>query len=123
MTKSIEEILVTEFDPAFVEKMKERMIISFYKYGPLAEGFPHKVNAVASLQDRLRKYAETKNTEFLVDAANFAMIEFMFPSLDGAHFRSTDSDESPGRRSNKGTKDTRDNKEIGEGATTRIFRG
>jgi hypothetical protein len=37
------------------------------------------VNAIENLEDRLQKYKETGNTEFLVDVANMAMIEFMFP--------------------------------------------
>lgn len=65
------------------------------------------------MTDRLRKYAETGNTEFLVDAANFAMIEFMLPSHPNAFFEGTDDDQSPGRRSNKGTIDKRNNTEIG----------
>ena len=111
MTK---EILATEFSEQFVQGMKDRMVVSFYKYGPLVDAYPHKVNALASLTDRLRKYAETKNTEFLIDAANFAMIEFMHPSIEGAFFAGTDDDQSPGRRTVKsGTVDKRDNAAIG----------
>lgn len=73
------------------------MQVSFHKYGPVANAYPHKVNALESLHKRLEKYAETGNTEFLIDAANFAMIEFMFPAHPNAHFRATDSHESPGR--------------------------
>lgn len=93
--------------------MKNRMVVSFHKYGPLKEAYPHKVNAIVSLTDRLRKYAETGNTEFLVDAANFAMIEFMFPSHHSAFFEGTDDDQSPGRRSVKGTISKQNNAEIG----------
>lgn len=120
-----EEILKTEFSEPFVQGMKDRMTISYYKYGPVVEAFPHKVNAITSLTDRLRKYAETGNTEFLMDAANFAMIEFMFPSHPEAFFEPTDSDQSPGRRAaRKGTVDHRDNNEIGSnpGSTLGRFR-
>lgn len=110
----ITKVLATEFSDPFVQGMRDRMVVSFYKYGPVAAAYPHKVNAVTSLTDRLRKYAETKNTEFLIDAANFAMIEFMHPSVDGAFFAGTDDDQSPGRRLNKtGTIDKRDNATIG----------
>ena len=34
--------------------------------------------------------------EFLVDIANFAMLEYMFPSFDDAKYTGTDSDKSPG---------------------------
>jgi len=95
------EILHSEFSEDFVEKMKNRMIASYYKYGPLALNVHRKnkddnVDVIASLQKRLNLYGETGNTEWLVDVANFAMIEFMYPQHSEAHFRATDSKESPG---------------------------
>lgn len=85
---------VSEF---FLDGMRARMAVSFYKYGPVADGYPGKVNALESLQLRLKKYAETGNAEFLMDAANFAMIEFMHPAHPAPFFQGTDSDQSPGR--------------------------
>ena len=73
------------------------MIVSFCKYGPIAEGYQDNVDAIASLKVRLEKYEETGNTEFLTDVGNFAMIEVMLPRHPEAYFRATDSDESPGR--------------------------
>lgn len=122
---SPEDVLKTEFSEPFIAGMKDRMVVSFFKYGPIAAGFPHKVNAVTSLTDRLRKYAETGNTEFLMDAANFAMIEFMHPSHPNAFFEGTDSDQSPGRRSARGGRvDHRGNDAIGtnEHSITAAFR-
>ncbi|MEO1528200.1 MAG: hypothetical protein AAFX06_22445 [Planctomycetota bacterium] len=87
----------SEFSERFVELMKSRMLVSFHKYGPVKEAYPHKIDAIASLQTRLREYERTGNTEFLVDAANFAMIEFMHPSHEDAHFEATDANKSPGR--------------------------
>jgi len=85
---------VSEF---FLDAMRSRMAVSFYKYGPVADAYPAKVNALDSLRLRLEKYLTTGNTEFLVDAANFAMIEFMHPSHPDAFFQGTDADQSPGR--------------------------
>lgn len=90
-------VLSTEFSDRFVDAMRNRMIVSFYKYGPVSLGYPGRVDALASLEKRIAKYRETGNAEWLVDVANFAMIEFMHPRHESAHFRSTDSDESPGR--------------------------
>jgi hypothetical protein len=53
-------------------------------------------NVVASIILRLIKYLRTGNTEWLMDVANFAMIEFECPQIKSAHFRATDSHESPG---------------------------
>lgn len=88
----------TEFNRGFIQGMLQRMAMSYSTYGRVADAFPDKVDALKSLQKRLDKYKETKNTEWLIDAANFCMIEFMRPSLDGAHFETTTARESPGRK-------------------------
>jgi adenylate kinase family enzyme len=77
--------------------MADRMAVSWCKYGLVADAYPTRADAIASLHKRLEKYAETGNTEWLMDVANFAMIEFMRPRHSQAHFRGTDSHESPGR--------------------------
>ncbi len=89
----------TEVSETFVRGMRDRMATSFFKYGAVADAYPHKVNAIESLQARLEKYYDTGNTEWLIDAANFAMIEFMHPSHRRAHFKPTEAGESPGRAS------------------------
>lgn len=108
------EILQTEFNEQFIEGMRERMVVSYYKYGKVADAFPEKVDAIGSLMQRLREYAKTGNTEYLIDAANFAMIEFMLPRHAQAHFKPTDDSGSPGRIALKtGRVDARPNDEIG----------
>ena len=103
----------TEFSKQFLQGMLDRMAMSFYVYGKVADAYPEKVNAVASIQVRLREYARTGNTEFLIDAANFAMIEFMHPAHPDAHFTPTDNDQSPGRvNAGSGMRDKRNNEEI-----------
>lgn len=82
----------------FLQGMLNRIGISHFKYGNMADSYPYKVNALDCLKERLRKYEQTGNTEWLMDVANFAMIEYMFPDHEQAHFRATDSDESPGLR-------------------------
>lgn len=72
------------------------MAVSFYKYGPVARNYPTPIHAIDSLRTRLSKYEEDGNTEWLMDVANFAMIEYMRPAHNEAHFRSTQSQESPG---------------------------
>lgn len=102
----------SEFSERFVEAMRNRMAVSYCKYGSIKDGFPRKINAIESLQRRLEKYHETGNTEWLIDAANFAMIEFMLPSHPRAHFRATDSRESPGRFSHEEGDTTKDNSQL-----------
>ena len=90
-------VMRTEVSRFFLDGMVKRMLVSFYKYGPVADGFPDKIDALASARQRIALYKKTGNTEALMDAANFLMIEFMHPSLDEAHFEGTDDSGSPGR--------------------------
>jgi hypothetical protein len=102
----------TEFSTTFAQGMADRMAVSFFKYGLVAEAYPKKVNAIESLKTRLDLYLnggevkgvkiEAGNTEYLMDVANFAMIEFMHPKHPKAFFKSTDSNGSPGRNWNDG---------------------
>lgn len=87
----------SETSISFHQGMVDRMAVSFHKYGPVAEAYPEKVDAIKSLVARLERYANDGNTEWLMDVANFAMIEFMHPAHPKAHYRATDSRESPGR--------------------------
>jgi hypothetical protein len=89
---------VTEYSKQFLQGMVDRMSMSFHKYGRVAEAYPGKVDAIESLKRRLDKYKATGNTEWLMDVANFAMIEFMHPRHPEAHFEPTDSNASPGRK-------------------------
>lgn len=93
-----EVIYPTQISVKFIQGMIDRMMISYTKYGDVKDAYPDKVNALDSLNLRLKKYRETGNTEFLIDAANFAMIEFMYPDKPNAHFTPTDSKDSPGRK-------------------------
>ena len=100
----------SEFSDAFVQGMADRMSMSFFKYGAVAVAYPNKVDALASLKLRVNKYLETGNTELLMDVANFAMIEFMHPRLEHAHFSPRDGgpgrvwfgEVDPSQRSNEG---------------------
>lgn len=90
-------IIKTEYSEEFDRLRQNRMLTSFHKYGPLKENCRlGMVDMIASLEKRIEAYKETGNTEFLVDAANFCMIEFMHPQHPQAHFRATSSEESPG---------------------------
>lgn len=92
----------SEFSIPYVQGMADRMGFSYGKYGEVAKAYPEKVNAIESLKQRLKRYEEDGNTEWLMDVGNFAMIEFMHPRHPQAHYRPTDSKESPGRQWNNG---------------------
>lgn len=104
----------SQIDPDFIRGMAARMAMSFEKYGDLRDAYPHKVDALASMKLRLDKYAETGNTEYLMDAANFLMIEYMAPRHIEAHFKAEDAAASPGRVNSAGVVSQEANTSSGE---------
>lgn len=100
----------SEYSDKFLTRIKQAMGVSYHKYGPVKEAYPHKVNAVKSLQHRLQLYLDTGNQDYqdyLVDVAGFAMIEFMLPAHDNPHDTPTDGGEGrkwhAGGRANEST--------------------
>ena len=90
-------LLRTNTSRRFHDLMDAAMLVSAFKYGEVGDGYPERVNALSSLGARLAAYRETGNAEYLVDVANFAMIEFMHPAHGNAHYQATDVAGSPGR--------------------------
>lgn len=91
-----EEILKRCFSEPFINKMKNAIEMSHYKYGFASLTYPKLAQAYKSIKERLELYEKTHNTEYLVDVANFAMLEFMFPAFEDSAYKPTDSDKSPG---------------------------
>jgi hypothetical protein len=83
----------------FLESLQllvNRMVVSHYKYGAMSDKYPDSARAIDSVPKRLSMYAASGNTEDCLDAANFLIIEHLFPSHVKAHFRAQGSHESPG---------------------------
>ena len=93
---SREEILNRSFSEAFIAKMRNAIEMSHYKYGWASKTYPELAQAYKCIRERLDLYEKTHNKDYLVDVANFAMLEFMFPAFDDAKYDPTDSDQSPG---------------------------
>lgn len=86
-----------EYNDEFDKLRRNRVAASFYKYGPAAVNFGDGiVNALKSADRCIKKYLETGNTEYLLDAGNYLMFEFTYPKVPGAYFKATDSSESAG---------------------------
>ncbi len=91
------EILKTEYDKDVDLKRQDLIIQSFFKYGPAKHNFgEHLVKALPTMSQCVCKYDETHNKEYLLDAMNYLMFEYMYPSYDDAYFKHTDSDGSAG---------------------------
>jgi hypothetical protein len=90
------DILKTEYSEEFDMLRKNRVQVSCIKYGHARDNFGSgRVDAIGSLELCLEKFKKTKNTEYLLDVANYAMFRYMFPMPD-EFFKATDSSESAG---------------------------
>ena len=66
------------------------------QYGKASKNFSTgNVDALGCIEKCLEKFKETKNTEYLLDLANYAMFRYMWPQ-NGEFFKHTDSDGSAG---------------------------
>lgn len=86
----------SEYSEEFDKLRKNRVEVSFYKYGSARDNFrDRRVDALATAEMCLEAFKKDHNTEHLVDAANYLMFRFMYP-MDEEYFRATGSDESVG---------------------------
>lgn len=93
---------VVEDEPEMLDFLKalqlmvNRMTVSHYKYGAMSDKFPDSAHAIDAADKRISMYKETGNTENCLDAANFFVMEYLFPCHPESHFRSQETHESPG---------------------------
>ena len=103
----------SQYSIEFLQGMVDRMLLGYRKYGHIAESVEKGMDPATEAISRIRQYQRTGNTEWLMDGANYCMIEFMHPSHKDAHYRPTDSDESPGRAMRDGTRHSKHADEMG----------
>jgi len=80
-TATYDELEKTEWSNNFEQLMRNRLMLGAFRYGRLSPQNQPKYNRVESIKRRVDLYSETGNLEYLVDAANFAMVEF----IEGKH--------------------------------------
>lgn len=91
-----------------LQLMANRMAVSHFKYGNMAKNAGAGCDDMTGGRERLWMYdgegepsvrgkkGNTGNTENLIDAANFFIIEYLFPRHSKAHFKAQTSAQSPG---------------------------
>lgn len=90
-----DSVPIDQIDVEFLQGMLNRMAFGFHNYGH-SRRYQHKPHSLKNIEIRLKEYRRTHNTEFLMDAANYCMMEFCVPSFKDAYFRPTSKAESPG---------------------------
>lgn len=85
-----------EYSAQFDKERKNRVEVSYYKYGSARDNFGSgRVDAIATAERCIEAFKKDHNTEHLVDAANYLMFRYMYP-MPGEFFKATDSDGSVG---------------------------
>lgn len=80
---------IEAINPKFLQLMINRLIVGYYRYEISRK--PTTRNYLLRARKSLQRYEKTGNQEFLMDAANYCMREFDFPSIPGAHYSPGDS--------------------------------
>ncbi len=75
---------------AFVLGMQNRLIMAGFRYARFADLEKRAFDFLEGIEKKLAAYKRTGNTEHLVDLANYAMLEWIWPSHPDAHFRAED---------------------------------
>lgn len=85
----------SEYSERFDKLRRCAIEVSFHKYGSAVDNFKFgRVDAIKSLKKKLSAYEKVGNTELLVDVANYAMFEFMYPLHEKAHYKPMDDDKT-----------------------------
>ena len=84
--RTLADLARTEWSPQFERLMRNRLVMGALRYGPLHAPGKRPWNRPAGIAKRLAQYIRTGNTEYLVDVANLALLEFEEGTHPTKHF-------------------------------------
>lgn len=85
-----------EYSFEFDRLRKNRVEMSYYKYGSARDNFGGgRVDAIATAERCIEAFKKDHNTEHLIDCANYLMFRFMYP-MPEEQFNATDDSGSVG---------------------------
>jgi hypothetical protein len=82
----------SEWSPEFERLMRNRLIMGALRYGLLESKRKgnQKWDLIDAIKSRIQLYQETGNTEYLVDIANYSLLEFECGKHPKKHFAALD---------------------------------
>lgn len=82
----------TEWSPQFEKLMRNRLIMGAMRYGKLKDKRKHpgKWNLVGAIKSKIKLWHQTGNDEYLVDIANYCLLEFECGNHPQKHFHALD---------------------------------
>ncbi len=89
----LEDLEKTEWVPLFEKLMRNRLVMGALRYGTLERKrkIGHKWDLMGAVEKKAALYNETGNTEYLVDIANYCLLEFECGSHPKKHFKALDN--------------------------------
>lgn len=70
-----------DYNEEFDRLRRNRVEVSFYKYGPARDKFGGgRVDALETAERCIEAFKKDKNTKHLLDAANYLMFRYTYPS-------------------------------------------
>jgi len=87
------ELERTEWSPKFEQLMRNRLLMGALRYGTMEEKRKRVVlwDLIGAIEKKLEHYKETGNLEYMVDIANYCLLEFEFGSHPKRHFAALDN--------------------------------
>lgn len=87
--KKMEE---TEWSPEFEQLMRNRLLMGCLRYGPLLakKKVGHKWDLMGAVEKKIKLWKATGNDEYLVDIANYCLLEFACGAHVTKHFHALD---------------------------------
>lgn len=82
----------TEWSDDFERLMRNRLIMGCLRYGPMVwkKKNGNKWDLLGAINKKVGLYVKTGNTEYLVDAANYLLLEFECGEHPNKHFNALD---------------------------------
>ena len=92
-SESRDSLLKSEWSDEFEKLMRNRLLMGRYRYGRMDRKTDRNYDRTGSIIRRIRHYQQTGNMEFLVDAANLCLMEFVHCDHPSKHFAAADDGE------------------------------
>jgi len=82
----------SEWSPRFEALMRNRLLMGALRYGTLEQKRHRKApyDLMGAIKEKLRLHDETGNDEYLVDIANYCLLEFEIGHHPNKHFHALD---------------------------------
>lgn len=91
--EGLRSLALSEWSHEFERLMRNRLLMGRFRYGRLDRVEDTGYDRLGSAIKRIAHFQATGNKEFLVDAANLLMVEFMHTTHPQAHFHAIDDGE------------------------------